>query len=232
MDCSFGCGNKAIFKLKNGKEICNLDYRKCPSFRKKLSESIKNKWKNNDKRKLIASINAKKQWVETNTLSSEEVIKKRNKSLKEVWKDEGRRERNRQSNKLFWNKSDIVEERRKKSKELFKDDNYLKKLIFGINRHPNKPEKYLLTLLEKILPEEYIFTGDFSFWVNGKNPDFICKNKMKIIEFFGEFWHKNENQNERIDHFRKVGYDTLILWENEFKNLEQVQNKILSFHER
>lgn len=41
MLCEYGCGNKAIFQLKNGKKICCDSPNKCPSIRLKNSEKQK-----------------------------------------------------------------------------------------------------------------------------------------------------------------------------------------------
>jgi len=41
MLCEYGCGNKAQFKLKNGRNICCSSSNKCPSIRKKNSKGQK-----------------------------------------------------------------------------------------------------------------------------------------------------------------------------------------------
>ena len=70
-----------------------------------------------------------------------------------------------------------------------------------------------------------------------KNPDFINKNKDKIIEAFGSYWHTKkarvyeETEAGRIEYFKKYGFDTLIIWENELKNLDKVLEKIKNFDE-
>jgi G:T-mismatch repair DNA endonuclease (very short patch repair protein) len=69
-------------------------------------------------------------------------------------------------------------------------------------------------------------------------PDFLVQN-TKIIEVYGDYWHMNplkykdtdinknrkmtskeiwEHDNLRLDSFRKCGYDTLIIWENDINN--------------
>ena len=60
------------------------------------------------------------------------------------------------------------------------------------------------------------------------------------IEFFGDYWHTGKNIKEatpeeheqnRINHFKKHGYNTLIVWENELSNIRKLSNKIISFME-
>ena len=98
------------------------------------------------------------------------------------------------------------------------------------NIKPNKLEIYLLNILEKLYPSEWKYTGDFSFWINGKNPDFINVNgKKKIIEFFGDYWHRDENPQDRIDIFKTFGYDTLVIWEHELNDLTNLKFRINKF---
>jgi len=111
------------------------------------------------------------------------------------------------------------------------------KKIFKYTR-PNKPEKFLIELLDKHFPKQYKYIGDFSFLIGGKNPDFINKSKKKIIEHFGTYYHGKENtgideslhEQQRIDFFKSYGYDVLIIWENELKNIQSLQRKLIRFN--
>lgn len=79
---------------------------------------------------------------------------------------------------------------------------------------------------------EWKFTGDFSFMINGKNPDFTNINgQKKLIELFGDYWHKDDNPQDRIDVFKPFGWDTLIIWERELKDIKQLKRKIFDFCE-
>jgi G:T-mismatch repair DNA endonuclease (very short patch repair protein) len=76
-----------------------------------------------------------------------------------------------------------------------------------------------------------MYVGDGSLIVGGRCPDFMNKNgKKKVIELFGDFWHKNDNPDERIAHFRHFGFDCLVVWEHELKNEEGLRQKILEFN--
>ena len=80
---------------------------------------------------------------------------------------------------------------------------------------------------------KYLFkyTGDGSIIIEGKMPDFININgQKKIIELFGNYWHKKEDEMIRMEYFNKYGYDTLIIWEDEIKNLEAVKTKLIAFN--
>jgi very-short-patch-repair endonuclease len=100
----------------------------------------------------------------------------------------------------------------------------------SLNIRPNFPEKQILNFLEKNLPGNFSYTGDFSFWVGRKNPDFIDKHNKKIIEFFGNHFHEKHEEGERKLYFKKYGYDTLIIWETEFRlEKENTHKRILEF---
>lgn len=87
----------------------------------------------------------------------------------------------------------------------------------------------------------YRYVGDFKIMLNGRNPDFInTSGKKKLIELFGKFWHTErignltikEHVKDRKEHFKKLGYDTLIIWHYELKYPEKVVGKINSFENR
>ncbi len=113
----------------------------------------------------------------------------------------------------------------------------LKSMMKGrYNIAPNKPETVVINLIKKNkLP--FNFVGNGKIWFTGKtqhfNPDFLSKNPKHIIEVFGDYWHNRkgmkERDKERIKTYSKYGYKTLIVWEHELKNLNQVLNKIQEF---
>ena len=69
-------------------------------------------------------------------------------------------------------------------------------------------------------------------FVAGKCPDFINKDEQLIVEFFGDYWHRNNTQDQikqRVDLFKSQGYETLIIWEHELKDRSQLENKLRKF---
>jgi len=109
---------------------------------------------------------------------------------------------------------------------------YVKKQMKARNVTPNKTELFLNIFLQKTLPNEYKYVGDGEFILAGKCPDFVNVNgQKKIIELYGNYWHKGETGKDRINLFRQYGYETLIVWEKELKNLEELGSRILTFHE-
>jgi len=97
--------------------------------------------------------------------------------------------------------------------------------------NPNKSEKILGEILQQLAPNEYRFNDGWLI-IGGKVPDYPnCNGKKKLIELFGDYWHKDENPTERINYFKQFGYDTLIIWESELFNdstiskIKEFQNK-------
>ena len=109
-------------------------------------------------------------------------------------------------------------------------DEWRKAIAKGLNLKPNKPERLFLKLLNKLYPNEWKFTGDFSFILNGKSPDFTnCNGQKKLIELYGDYWHRNDDPQDRIDEFAQFGYKTLVIWENELKNIDRVIKRVNKF---
>jgi len=109
-------------------------------------------------------------------------------------------------------------------------DRCIRATIAASHTRPSEPERVVLNLLNEHYPTEWEYVGDGSFILAGKNPDFVNVNGRKqIIEVFGDFWHKGEDPEDRIEIFRHYGYDTLVIWERELKNLDAVLVKVNSF---
>lgn len=84
--------------------------------------------------------------------------------------------------------------------------------------------------------------GQLANFQCGRNPDFIDEERKLIIDLFGDYWHGEEfrlankdfstnleHEQNRINHFKNHGYDCLIIWEHELKDLDQVIQKIKNF---
>ena len=111
------------------------------------------------------------------------------------------------------------------------DEAYLKNWATACKIKPNKLELLFDGLLQEMFPNEWKYVGDFQFFLGGKNPDFMNVNgKKQLIEIYGDFWHQGEDPQDRINHFKQYGFDTLVLWESEIKNnIEEVKHKLTSY---
>jgi very-short-patch-repair endonuclease len=95
---------------------------------------------------------------------------------------------------------------------------------------PNKKELALFNILENIFPNKYKLNVKGEVLIlGGKIPDFVDLNTRVIIELYGDYWHKGENENERINFFKNLGYNTLIIWEKELNFPEILKEKIKKF---
>jgi len=84
---------------------------------------------------------------------------------------------------------------------------------------PTKPEIALGKLINEACPGEYNYTGDFSFLIKRFCPDFTNINgQKKVIEMFGNHWHLEGSDKERIEAFKSFGYDCLVIWQSELKS--------------
>jgi len=117
----------------------------------------------------------------------------------------------------------------------------IKNQLKHLNIYPNRPEKILIKLLSKIVPNEYKYNNNKNFIIDGYIPDFINVNgQKKIIEFFGCYWHKcpkcgfgNRMRFKdvgRLKSYSKYGYKTLIIWEHELKDIKMVKRRINTFN--
>lgn len=65
--------------------------------------------------------------------------------------------------------------------------------------------------------------------IGGKIPDFVHNREKKVIEINGDYFHKGENSQDRIDYFKQFGYDCLVIWASELRNKSKVVEKISFF---
>lgn len=103
---------------------------------------------------------------------------------------------------------------------------------------PTRPELLVKDIIDS-LGLYFKYVGDGSFWIRGKNPDFINVPDKKIIEVFGCYYHgciscaiPNSLENDlagRMEHYKKYGYKMLVLWEHEMPNVDLIIAKIIEY---
>ena len=120
---------------------------------------------------------------------------------------------------------------RQKVTDVWQTEKYVRQQIKARNVKQNKLEIFLEKYLNELLPHEYKFVGDGEFILGGKNPDYMNMNgQKKLIELYGDYWHKGQNPQDRIDYFKKFGFNTLVIWEKELIVLSLLKNRILQFN--
>lgn len=160
------------------------------------------------------------------------VIKEQNRqAMLKRWESEEFREAviNGANNREVWNKGKqhskkTIEKLSKKTAENWQDPKLRKRMLSnrGNNVTPTQPEKKIIRL--KIANLDFV--GRYDFWLrlpNGKNknPDFKIRNKNKLIEVFGDYWHKDDDPQELISQYAQIGYDCLVLWESEINSMSK-----------
>lgn len=101
---------------------------------------------------------------------------------------------------------------------------WVRKVVKANNTRPNKKEQALLF----ILGNSWQYTGNGDLMVGNKCPDF-WNGDHKLIELYGDYWHRGQNPQARIDYFKKYDYDCLIIWERELKDKDKVMQLVSSF---
>ena len=116
-------------------------------------------------------------------------------------------------------------------RHMMRDLKHLAKLQELLTMKPNGLERRF----DEIKSDLFIkYVGDFSLWIalpdgRVKNPDFILEGTNKVIEIHGDRWHKGENEQELMDLYKQAGYDCLVIWEHEMKDIKSVGKRVSDF---
>jgi len=215
-------------------------------YRQKRAEIEKRKWQNGAYRKRHSEM--RKQYCSGEKYRrefsdrmkqywrDETFRRKTTKAIKRRWEDEDFRARWRKSHKAAISSREYRESAAIRMKQLWQDDEFVMKVFDGINRRPNIPE----SLINTITPSNIKYTGDGSFWrtlPSGRhsNPDFIVEpieKTRKVIYHHGIFWHRDELHDRGetlINLWKEIGYDCLVIWQDELADLDKVLAKIADF---
>ena len=163
---------------------------------------------------------------------------KMSKQSQAIWQDSELRESASKQSKERWQNPEYRENISKRMKELWQNPIYVKKCLSALGRSPNIPEALLIALT----PENVEYVGNGKWWrtlkvmtVDGlmtkhKNPDFLVKGQKKVIEFNGKYWHKDDYPDEAWQEaWRNIGFECLIIWEEELKDIDSVLTRIGKF---
>lgn len=159
-----------------------------------------------------------------------ETKEKKSRSQKITQNRPEERERNSKAQIIAQNKPETKEKRSRTKKKQWQDPEFAAMMCKAQGRLPNKLELLLNKILGQLYPGEWKYVGDGQLFISGKCPDFVNINgQKKIIELFGDYWHRNDDPQNRIDIFKPFGYDTLVIWEKEFKDFKSLRRKIFNF---
>lgn len=109
------------------------------------------------------------------------------------------------------------------------EDPEMAKKVFG-TRGKSWEEENLFSLLQIYFPNYWEYTGTGKYKIGRKVPDFMNIEHKKIIELYGDYYHKEDIPQDRINYFKQFGYDCLIFWASEIKkDQKNVLDKIGAF---
>lgn len=113
----------------------------------------------------------------------------------------------------------------------WRNPEYVRNQMIARQLKPNNTEIRFLSLLG-VFGFDYVGDGrEKEAIMGGKCPDY-SNHDHKLIELFGDYWHRGENPQERINHFKAYSYDCLVIWEHELKDEQAVLAKIKQFTRR
>ena len=64
-----------------------------------------------------------------------------------------------------------------------------------------------------------------------KSLEVIKSGTIGPITMVRAYWHRNDDPQDRIDHFKRFGFDTLVIWESELGNSD-IKERLINFHEK
>lgn len=109
----------------------------------------------------------------------------------------------------------------------WKNPEYAKARLKNMAGTKNKIETYFHSFFEDVL--DYSSGVLVEQLTNGKymTPDFQVKGTKKLIEVFGDYWHKDEDPIHRINAWKSLGYDCIVIWESSIKDdLDTVKTRV------
>ncbi len=124
---------------------------------------------------------------------------------------------------------------------LSKNPEFIRRRLLACVKRPTKPELELNTILQKYFPNKWEYVGNGKIVVGTKNPDWIHTDGIKkCIELFGAYWHSPKlnpkiikryasTYEGTIEHYKKCGWECLIIWDHELKNENEIAYKINQF---
>lgn len=238
--CACGCGEEIPYYKVYAVGHCWND----PVYRKHLSDVRRGRKVHTKANKKRVSEWSKALWQNPEHRKKMETFNRRGwKHTKESRKKMSASRLRRKEELGYINSPEACRKVGEKSKKLWQDPKFreknIKATLKALTTLPNKPEKKLRKILNRLFPGEYKYVGDGQVLIGWKNPDFININgQKKLIELFGDYWHgkkrtglsKKEHRIQRQKHFAKYGHACCVVWEHELKNISKLEEKLVCFH--
>ena len=91
----------------------------------------------------------------------------------------------------------------------------------GISRmKQTKPEAAVQSILRAMFTphEPFRYSGDRGFWIRlhdrYRNPDFTNRAARQVIEVFGRYWHRPEEEARAVAEYAAAGWACLVIWDD------------------
>lgn len=125
------------------------------------------------------------------------------------------------------------------SRRLWRTKNYRDKVVSNtlrsLHQRPTSLEKKMIDFIQKH-SLSYLYCGNGSLVIGGKCPDFFNVDGKKVVIEVSSKTNKRMYgiepqiyEKERINHFRKYGFKTLVIWAEELDNESSLSEKIKDF---
>ncbi len=191
-----------------------------------MSETRKARWKDPDYRGRVSNSLLGRECSEKTRQQISDTLKRKYRSGEIVVPFKGKKHSEETRKQMSENHYDVSGENNPMYGKT-RSEETLRKILRKVNARPNKPEQLLINLFaENELDFKYV--GDGSLIVGGKCPDFSDGNN-KLIEHYGDYFHKGQDPQDRIEYFKGFGYDTLVIWEHELSDLARVLARVEAF---
>jgi very-short-patch-repair endonuclease len=95
----------------------------------------------------------------------------------------------------------------------------------SMKQKPNKLEYAFWDMIGK----DRLEYASFLFWktivsdgeIKHITPDFRVPGTLRLIEVFGDYWHKNDDPQDRINLWESVGCECIVVWEHEINKQDK-----------
>lgn len=143
--------------------------------------------------------------------------------LQQRWEKKSLKDNSGFHNPMFGKKHSLMSKSIMKSKGRMRmqDPVKRKKFFETLNQWPNKTEQKMYDLL-KSSNMPFVYSGKGQYMVGLMAPDFIDIEGHRVIEVFGDYWHRGEDPKEKIAQYKKFGYACFVVWEHELNSNQQL----------
>jgi len=137
---------------------------------------------------------------------------------KKCWRNPEVWERYSKARKKMWQDPKFRKKVCETHLENWQDPEFREMMAIARNIKPNNLELFF----NKLTPDSIRYTGGGGFFIKCKNriylPDFKVKGQRKVIELWGDYWHKGENPNNMVSEYAEAGWECKVFWESEVYN--------------